>query len=118
MSVVKDVPGQRMAMDGRLQTTTPPKRPTAALAAAASTAVAQKPALETVNAEVERLQAEFSNNLGRKVQFNVNQELGRVVVKIVDPSTDQVIKEIPSADVQKLHINMKHISALLVDERI
>ena len=39
-------------------------------------------------------------------------------VKIVDPSTDKVIKEIPSADVQQLQIKIREAFGLLVDEKI
>ena len=56
--------------------------------------------------------------MGRKVQFNVNQELNQVVVSIVDPSTDKVIKEIPSQDLQKLKVRIRKTIGLLFDEMI
>mgnify|MGYP003426118257 FL=1 len=56
--------------------------------------------------------------MGRKVQFNVNQELDQVVVTIVDPSTNNVIKEIPSADIQKLKVRIRKTIGLLFDEMI
>ena len=58
-----------------------------------------------VKADAQQLQRLSDIVMGRKLQFNVNEELGSVVVKVVDPSTNQVIKEIPSADIQKLKIN-------------
>jgi flagellar protein FlaG len=60
----------------------------------------------------------LADSMDRRVQFNVNKELGRVVVKIVDPSTDKVIKEIPSADIQKLQIRIKETLGLLFDKQI
>ncbi|AEE16969.1 flagellar protein FlaG [Treponema brennaborense] len=60
----------------------------------------------------------LSDSLGREVRFKVNEELGQVVVKIVDPSTDKVIKEIPSADIQHLQIKIREAIGLLVDEQI
>ena len=62
--------------------------------------------LEKVKKAVQELQ-QMSNFLDRKLQFNVNEELGRVVVKVVDSSTDKVIKEIPSAEVQKCRFALK-----------
>ena len=56
--------------------------------------------------------------MGRKLQFNVNEELGAVVVKVVDPSTNQVIKEIPSADVQRIKANIRKAIGVLFDEMI
>lgn len=55
---------------------------------------------------------------GPKLQFNVNEELGSVVVKVVDPSTNQVIKEIPSADVQRLKLNIRKAIGVLFDEMV
>ena len=44
---------------------------------------------------------------GRTLKFSVNKELGSVVVAIVDSNTNQVVKEIPSEDMQKLKIRLK-----------
>ncbi|MBQ1983064.1 MAG: flagellar protein FlaG, partial [Spirochaetaceae bacterium] len=67
--------------------------------------------------QVSQLQ-KISDQIGRKLQFNVNKELNKIVVKIVDPNTDQVIKEIPSPDIQKLQLRLKEALGLLVDEKI
>jgi flagellar protein FlaG len=71
-------------------------------------------ALDESIRELQRL----SDSMDRRVRFNVNEELGRVVVKIVDPDTDKVIKEIPSADIQKLQIRIKETLGLLFDKQI
>jgi flagellar protein FlaG len=60
----------------------------------------------------------ISDMMDRKIQFNVNRELDKVVIKIVDPSTDKVIKEIPSADIQKLQVRIKEVLGLLFDEML
>ena len=56
--------------------------------------------------------------LGRTLQFSVNQELGRIVIKVIDPSTQSVIREIPSEDMQKLQAYLKDASGLLFDENV
>ena len=56
--------------------------------------------------------------MGRKLRFNVNEELGSIVVKIVDPNTEQVIKEIPSADIQKLKINVRRAIGVIFDDMV
>ncbi|MCI1209321.1 MAG: flagellar protein FlaG [Treponema sp.] len=71
-----------------------------------------------VKADVQELQKLSDMVMGRKLQFNVNEELGNVVIKIVDPNTNKVIKEIPSADIQKLKIRIRKAIGLLFDEMI
>ena len=70
-----------------------------------------------VKETVEKLQ-NITNVMGRKISFNVNKELGEVVVKVIDPSTDKVIKEIPSAEIQQLQLRIKQTIGLLFDETI
>jgi len=54
----------------------------------------------------------------RKLKFSVNQEIDRVVVKVVDGTTDKVIKEIPPAEIQKLVARIKETIGILFDEEI
>lgn len=71
-----------------------------------------------IKADAQQLQKLSDMVMGRKLQFNVNEELGAVVVKVVDPSTNQVIKEIPSADVQRIKANIRKAIGVLFDEMI
>jgi len=73
--------------------------------------------LEKIESQVRRIQ-DYANFVGSKIQFRVNEDLGKVIVKIVDPQTDKVIKEIPSADVQNLQLRLKEALGLLVDEKV
>jgi flagellar protein FlaG len=56
--------------------------------------------------------------MGPKLQFRVNQELGSIVINVVDPNTDKVIKEIPSEDIQRLKVRMKKAIGMLFNELI
>ena len=56
--------------------------------------------------------------MGPNLQFNVYEELGSVIVKVVDPTTNQVIKEIPSPDIQRLKMNIRRAIGVLFDEMI
>lgn len=71
-----------------------------------------------VKADAHELQKLSDMVMGPKIQFNVNEELGSVIVKVVDPTTNQVIKEIPSADVQRLKMNIRRAIGVLFDEMI
>ncbi len=55
---------------------------------------------------------------GNKLLFSVNKELDSVVVSIVDSSTNQVIKQIPSEDIQKLKLRLRKAIGSLFDEVI
>ena len=74
--------------------------------------------LADIKESVAQLQKLSDMTMGHKLQFNVNNELGEVIVKVVDPKTNQVIKEIPSEDVQNMQVRMKKVIGLLFDEMI
>jgi len=54
----------------------------------------------------------------RRLKFSVNEEIDRVVVKVVDGSTDKVIKEIPPKEIQKLVARIRETIGILFDEEI
>lgn len=54
----------------------------------------------------------------RRLKFYVNEEIDRVVVKVIDAETDKVIKEIPPEEVQDLAARIEKAIGLLVDEMI
>lgn len=73
---------------------------------------------QEVKASAQELQQMSDTIMGRKLHFNVNKELGSIVVKVVDPTTDQVLKEIPSVDIQKLKIQIRKAIGLIFDELV
>ena len=74
--------------------------------------------LAEIKADSQQLQKMSEMVDGRKLQFNVNKELGSVVVKIIDTNTNQVLKEIPSEDMQKLKLRLRKAIGNLFDEVI
>ncbi len=83
----------------------------------ANKAASAAPSEEKVLKIVEQIQ-NISNMFDRKLQFRVNKELNQVVVKVIDSTTDKVIREIPSAEIQNLQIRIKEALGLLFDESI
>ena len=63
--------------------------------------------LAEIKADTQQLQKMSEIVDGRKLQFNVNKELGCVVVKVVDSNTNQVLKEFPSEDMQRLKLRIR-----------
>ncbi len=74
--------------------------------------------LETTKATAQELQKLFDMVKGNKLRFNVNNELDEVVVTVVDSSTNEIIRQIPSEDLQKLQLRMKQAIGVLFDEII
>ena len=71
-----------------------------------------------IKADVQALQKMSEMVGGNKLQFSVNKELGSVVVSIVDSTTNQVIKQIPSEDMQKLKLRIRKAIGSMFDEVI
>lgn len=72
---------------------------------------------ERVTRIAEQIQ-NISSMFDRKLQFRVSKELEQVIVKVIDSSTDKVIREIPSAEIQKIQIRIQEALGLLFDESI
>ncbi len=71
-----------------------------------------------IKADAQQLERMSELISGRKLQFNINDELGSVIVKIVDPNTEQVLKEIPSKEIQNLKINIRKAIGIIFDDLI
>jgi flagellar protein FlaG len=54
----------------------------------------------------------------KRFKITVNDEIERVVVKVIDGNTDKVIKEIPPQELQRLIARIKETIGLLFDEKI
>ncbi len=74
--------------------------------------------LAEIKEDSQQLQKMYEMVDGRKLQFNVNKELGAVVVRVVDSNTNQVLKEIPSEDIQKLKLRLRKAIGNLFDEKV
>ena len=62
--------------------------------------------------DLERISLAFN----KKLRFTVDQQLNEVIVKVIDPETDKVIKELPPKELQRLHLKLKEMVGLLFDE--
>jgi len=57
-------------------------------------------------------------NLNHRIRLSVNEEIGEVIIKVVDARTDKVIKEIPAEEIQRMTAKIREMIGLLVDEQI
>lgn len=77
----------------------------------------QQPTAEDVRRSVEELRR-VSQSFNKRLSFNYNEDLGQMVVKVIDRNTDTVIKELPPAELQRAHIRIREAIGLLLDETI
>ncbi|TVR86451.1 MAG: flagellar protein FlaG [Spirochaetaceae bacterium] len=90
-------------------------------ARAAANAAAEKVAAQQRQAAREPLLSDLEQVSGvfnHRLKLSVNNELDRVIVKIIDRDTDKVIKELPPAELQRVYSRIREAIGLLVDTEI
>ena len=117
--------GQSLAMDGQMRYNSVPTtagtgsvEQTLNIADGASVVQSIEANMAQTKADVQQLQMLSDQVMGRRLQFSVNKELNSVIIRVVDPSTNKVLKEIPSEDMQRIKINMRKTMGLLFDQVI
>jgi flagellar protein FlaG len=66
-------------------------------------------AVETLN--------ELVQNQRRSLHFSVDQDTGRTVIRVVDPATDEVIRQIPPEEVLNLARHLDGLGGVLLRAR-
>lgn len=65
-------------------------------------------------------QTEFLNELlesiDRRLEFNVHRPTGRICVKVVQPSSGRVVREVPNSKLLDLVSGLREIAGLVIDE--
>ena len=64
---------------------------------------------------VEELQTS-TETMHKRLRFTMNEDLDRIVVKVVDARTDKVIKELPPESLQRVQARLREAIGLLLDE--
>lgn len=72
--------------------------------------------LEEIKKDAQNLERLSDLVMGRRLQFQVNDELGCVVVKIIDPNTEKVIREVPSKDIQKMKLSIRRAMGVIFND--
>ncbi|MDR2184800.1 MAG: flagellar protein FlaG [Treponema sp.] len=70
--------------------------------------------LEAITGDLERISLAFN----RKLQFVVDHRSNEVIVKVIDPETDKVIKVLPPEELQRMHNKLKETIGFLFDEMV
>jgi flagellar protein FlaG len=64
---------------------------------------------EDVSKAIQNLN-DYTQNTQRQLHFNVDEETGRTIIKVVDTETDEVIRQIPSEEIMVLARNVHKAS--------
>lgn len=70
---------------------------------------------QEVRESVEKLN-NFIRPYVTSLEFSIDKDLGRIVVKIIDNETEEVIKQIPSEDVLELTKALDKVAGLIVEQ--
>jgi flagellar protein FlaG len=68
-----------------------------------------------LNEALEKLKT-IGDIFNRRLDFEVDEDTNRVIVKVIDTKTDKVIKEIPPEQLLQLAAKIQEMIGLLVDE--
>lgn len=74
----------------------------------------QQPSHEQIRKAVEKLNRSMQNS---EAVFGIHEDTNRVMIKIVDKSTKEVIKELPPEKTLDMIAKVWELAGLLVDER-
>jgi flagellar protein FlaG len=61
---------------------------------------------------------ELAKAMNHRLSFSIDDETHDIIVKVVDAETDKVIRELPPAELQKLHKSIKEAVGLLINKLI
>lgn len=79
-----------------------------------------QPAVQQPDPEALRQSVAAANrsarSLGSSVQFNLDAQSGKVIVRVVEKETGQLIRQIPSEEMLELRRALDRIAGLVIDE--
>ena len=54
----------------------------------------------------------------RELDFSVNKEINRVIVRVIDKQTSEIIKEIPSREMQNIQLRIHELLGQVFDKQV
>lgn len=91
-----------------------PAQQAAAQAAADVKASQPQHQIDKVLSDLQKISLTFD----RRLQFSINRDINRVVVKVIDTETDKVIRELPPKEIQELYRRIREAVGLLFDHKV
>lgn len=61
---------------------------------------------------------DFAQSIDRDLKFNVDNDSGRLVITVIDPETDTIVRQIPPEDTLYILRNMQRGGGALFDNKV
>jgi flagellar protein FlaG len=74
----------------------------------------EMPHIHRMAADISQIGQAFN----KKLQIIVDQQSDQIIVKVIDKSTDKVIKVLPPEELQRLHRKLKETIGFLFNEQV
>lgn len=94
-----------------------PTPATAATDATSPEAAAQPTSLEQVQQAMEDVRKAITP-VAQDLLFSIDEDTGKTIVKVVDASTDEVIRQIPSEEIISIAKALDKLQGLLVQQKV
>jgi flagellar protein FlaG len=104
------LPPERISGASRIRTADTRTSPAARTAERVSTGQA----IQDVTRNLEQISLSFN----RRLQFVVDHKSNEITVKVIDKTTDKVIKVLPPEELQRLHSRIEETIGFLFDETV
>ena len=75
-----------------------------------------KPSADAIAKAAEDIQ-NFVKDMGRNLSFSVDEVTGYNVVRVVNPETNELIRQLPSEELLKIARSMKDLGNVLVNQK-
>ena len=82
----------------------------------ADVAKTSQPTKEAVAKAADQLQS-FVQSMGRNLNFSVDQTTGYHVVRVINPETNEVVRQLPSEELLRLAQSMESLQNVLVSQK-
>jgi len=79
-------------------------------------AQSSKPSRDAIAKAAEDIQ-NFVKDMGRNLSFSVDEVTGYNVVRVVNPETNELIRQLPSEELLKIARSMKDLGSVLVNQK-
>ena len=79
-------------------------------------AQASQPSKDAIEKAAQDIQ-NFVRDMGRNLNFSVDEVTGYNVVKVINPETNEIIRQLPSEELLKIARNMKELGSVLVSQK-
>lgn len=76
-----------------------------------------QPSREQIDQAMQQMQ-EALPPVARNLQFSIDEETGRTVVKVIDPSTKEVIRQMPSEELLSIAKALDSMRGLLIKQDV